>query len=77
LSLIVQRGKHGSRHHILRREDFRSDMRGRSFMRSSATPRLSGIKKNAAMNRSTIMLAKNANGAECKCTAMTGKAPLR
>jgi hypothetical protein len=64
LSLIVQHGKHGSRHHILRREDFRPDMRRRSFIRSSATPRVSGIKKNAAMNCSTIMRAKNANGAE-------------
>jgi len=76
LSLIAQtRVLVVLRRHILRRETFRSAVRSASFIRSSATPRVSGIKKKAAMNCSTIMLAKNANGAALECAAMTGKEP--
>ena len=63
------------RRHILRRETFRSVVWSASLIRSSATPRVSGIKKKAAMNCSTIMLAKNANGAALECAAMMGKEP--
>jgi hypothetical protein len=50
-------------------------MRSRSYIRSGATSRVSGIKKNAAMNCSTIMLAKNATGADLECAVMMGKVP--
>src|ERR1700735_4175437 len=44
-------------------------------MRSSAMPRVSGIRKNAAANCRTIIDEKKANGADFECAAMTGNAP--
>jgi hypothetical protein len=58
----------------LRRETYRSVVPSLPFIRSSATPRVSGIKKNHDELRHPHA-RKKCERADLECAAMTGKAP--